>query len=153
MARRLVGEGGPAVFNRLEDDADYGAEPFHGAGGPTPVYRMPQAEWGPVDKALRDSAMSLGHPWTDDLNAPDATGVTTYAINIRNGERVSVNDAYLEPARKRPNLTIIGEALVDKVIWDGRRAVGVHALVGGEFLRSAARGGCRPDWARRSRPI
>ena len=126
-------------FNRLEDDADYGSEPFHGSGGPTPVYRMPQAEWGPVDKALRDAAMALGHPWTDDLNAPDATGVTTYAINIRDGERVSVNDAYLEPARKRPNLTILGETVADRVIWDGRRAVGVRALVGGESKEFRAR--------------
>lgn len=118
-------------FNRLEDDQTYGNEAFHGRGGPTPVYRAPQSEWGPVDRALRDAAMALGHPWTDDLNAPEATGVTTYAINIRDGERVSVNEAYLEPARKRANLEIIGEALVDKVIFEGRRAVGVRARIRG----------------------
>src|SRR6202011_4079953 len=105
----------------------------HGRGGPTPIYRMPQAEWGPVDKALRDAALGLGYPWTDDLNAPEAEGVTTYAINIRDGKRVSVNDAYLEPARGRPNLTVIGDALVDRVLFaDRRTAVGVRARIGGE---------------------
>lgn len=119
-------------LNRLEDDLDFGDLPYHGKGGPTPVYRMPQAEWGPVDKALRDSAMALGHPWTEDLNAPNATGVTPYAIAIRNGDRVSVNGAYLDEARGRPNLTILGEATVDKVLWEGNRAIGVRVRAGGE---------------------
>lgn len=117
-------------FKRLEDDHDYGDASYHGRGGPTPVFRMPLAKWGPVDKALRDAAMALGHPWTDDLNAPEATGVTPYAMNTRDGERVSVNDGYLEPARKRPNLTIMGEALVDQVVIEGRRAVGVRVRAG-----------------------
>ena len=60
-------------------------------------------------------------------------------------ERVSVNDAYLEPARERPNLTILGEALVDQVLWDGRRAVGVRA-------RSRRRMEGIPRAAHRARP-
>lgn len=117
-------------FNRLEDDpiqADY-----HGQGGPIPIYRAPLESWGHVDKALRESAMLLGHPWTDDLNAPDAEGVCTYAINNRDGKRVSVNDAYLEPARSRSNLVIVGGASVDKVLFDGKTATGVTAIVTGE---------------------
>ena len=117
-------------FNRLEDDQNYGEASYHGKGGPTPVYRMPPDRWGPVDKALRDAAVAFGHSWTDDLNEPEATGVTTYAMNTRDGERVSVNDGYLEPARKRPNFTMIGDALVDRVIVEGRRAVGVRVRIG-----------------------
>jgi choline dehydrogenase len=126
-------------FIRLEDDQDFGDLPYHGWGGPTPVYRMPQEQWGPVDKALRDAALALGHPWTDDLNSPDATGVTTYAINIRDGHRVSVVGAYLDPARGRPNLTIIGDALADKVLLEGHRAVGVRARIGGQSQDFRAR--------------
>ena len=126
-------------FNRLEDDHEYGEASYHGKAGPTPVYRMPQKQWGPVDKALRDAAMALGHPWTDDLNAPDATGVTTYAMNTRDGERVSVSDGYLEPARKRPNFKMIGEALVDRVIVEGRRAVGVRVRLGETWKEYRAR--------------
>ncbi|MBV9633471.1 MAG: GMC family oxidoreductase N-terminal domain-containing protein [Methylobacteriaceae bacterium] len=126
-------------FRRLEDDEEFGERPYHGRGGPTPIFRTPQADWGPVDKALRDAALALGYPWTDDLNAPEAEGVATYAINIRGGKRVSVNNAYLEPARGRANLTIIGDALVDRVLFDGRQATGVRALIDGEIRDFGAR--------------
>ena len=117
-------------FNRLEDDPIIGAH--HGQGGPIPIYRSPVEEWGHVDRALRDAAMALGHPWHDDLNAPDADGVCTYAINSRGGRRVSVNDGYLEPARGRPNLTIIASATADQVLFDGAAAIGVRVLVDGQ---------------------
>ena len=86
-------------FNRLEDDLAYGDRPYHGRGGPIPIYRAPSERWGPVDRALRDAALGLGYPWADDLNAPDAEGVCSYAISSRDGVRVSTNDGYLEPAR------------------------------------------------------
>src|SRR5690606_40599604 len=81
---------------------------------------------------MRESAMALGHAWNDDLNAPGAEGVCCYPINSRGGKRVSVNDGYLEPARERPNLTIVGGATVDKVLLEGRKAKGVRAIVGAE---------------------
>jgi choline dehydrogenase len=118
-------------FSRLEDDAAYGDRPDHGRGGPIPIYRAPLAEWGPVDRALRDAALALGYPWSDDLNDPQATGVTTYAINSRDKRRVSTNDGYLEPARSRPNLRIVGEALVEKLLFDGTRATGVRVRAEG----------------------
>lgn len=117
-------------FNRLEDDpieADY-----HGKGGPIPIYRAPVESWGHVDRAMRESAIALGHAWNDDLNAPDAEGVCCYPINSRDLKRVSTNDGYLEEARNRPNLTIVGGATVDKVLLDGRTATGVSAIVDGE---------------------
>ena len=126
-------------FKRLEADQAFGDRPWHGSAGPIPVYRTPQDQWGPVDKALRDAALDQGYPWCDDLNAPDGEGVTTYPINSRGGVRVSTNDAYLEPARGRPNLEIRGEALVDKVLFDGQRAVGVRARLGGDWQELRAR--------------
>ncbi len=120
-------------FNRLEDDLDFGDRPFHGRDGPIPIYRAPMEQWGAVDLALREAALDLGYPWAEDLNAPDADGVCCYAINSRDGVRVSTNDGYLEPARSRPNLEIRGESLVDKVLLDGRRAVGVRAHMGGQW--------------------
>jgi choline dehydrogenase-like flavoprotein len=124
-------------FNRLEDDLAYGDQPYHGQGGPIPVYRTPAERWGPVDRALRDAALGLGYPWCDDLNAPDAEGVCTYAISSRDGRRVSTNDGYLEPARGRPNLIICGEALVDRVLFEGSTAIGVRVLFpeGAEEIR------------------
>lgn len=116
------------AFIRLEDDPEFGDRPYHGRDGPVPVYRGPQQHWGPVDQALRDAALDLGYPWTDDLNAPDAEGVTTYAINSMDGRRVSTNDAYLEPSRGRRNLEIRGDTVVERVLLDGKRAVGVTGI-------------------------
>ncbi|MBB1158173.1 GMC family oxidoreductase [Amycolatopsis dendrobii] len=118
-------------FAKLEDDELFGDEPYHGRGGPTPIYRTPQENWGAVDAALHRSATAAGYGWAPDVNAPEATGVSPYPINSRAGRRVSVNDAYLEPARALPNLTIRGDALVDRVLFDGSRAIGVRAVLGG----------------------
>jgi choline dehydrogenase len=97
-----------------------------------PIYRAPLENWGPVDRASREAALALGYPWNDDLNAPAGEGVSCYPINSRNGQRVTTNDGYLEPARGRTNLTIIGGALVDCVLLDANRAVGVRVRLPGE---------------------
>jgi choline dehydrogenase len=117
-------------FNRLEDDLDFGDQPYHGRGGPIPVSRPSLDTWSPLHLALREAALMLGYGSTDDHNAPDGTGVSPFAMNVRNEQRVSANDAYLEGARSRPNLTIVGDALVDHVELDGRRAHGVRVLSG-----------------------
>jgi choline dehydrogenase len=109
------------VFDSMEDDP--GA---NRTGGPIPVYRAPIETWGPVDKALREAALAAGYPWNPDLNAPTGEGVSCYPINSRDGRRVTTNDAYLEPARTRPNLDIVGGALVDRVLIDNSRATGVR---------------------------
>ena len=100
---------------RLENDHDFGDRPYHGRGGPIPVRRLPEEEWGAVDRALAEAATALGEPWADDHNAPDSTGVSPYAVNAGQHGRVSTADGYLEPARNRPNLEIVGDVLVDRV--------------------------------------
>ena len=67
-----------------------------------------------------------------------AVGLSPYAFNGRYGRRYSTNDAYLEPARGRPNLTIQGDTIVDKVLFENGRAVGVSALAGGELAQYRA---------------
>lgn len=118
-------------FNKLESDGDFGDAPHHGSDGPIPIYRAPRATWGPADRALAKGAQEVGIEWIDDINAPDAKGVSIYPINSSSQRRVSVNDAYLEPQRSNPNLTIRGHSTVDTVIFDGDRAVGVR-IVGSE---------------------
>lgn len=117
-------------FIRLEDDVNCGDAPYHGQGGPIPIYRTPVEQWGAVDRAFRTAALDLGYSWTEDHNAPHGTGVSPWAMNRRAGVRVSTNDGYLEPARSRPNLTIRGQALVDRVEFEGKRAKGVHVHTG-----------------------
>ncbi|MGO9606711.1 MAG: GMC family oxidoreductase [Candidatus Binataceae bacterium] len=113
-------------FIKLENDLDFGDQPYHGNHGPIPVWRMPQENWGGVDRALRDACLGLGYGWCADHNAPKGTGVSPYAMNRRGDTRISTNDGYLEPARGRDNLTIVGDALVDSIEFDGKRAVAVR---------------------------
>ncbi len=81
--------------------------------------RAPRGEWGPMNTALGTAVQSAaqGVPLTRDVH----------------GGRVSVNDAYLEPARGRDGLAIVGDTLVDRVLFDGRRATGVRTGDGVEI--------------------
>jgi 5-(hydroxymethyl)furfural/furfural oxidase len=119
---------------RMESDLNFGDAPYHGAEGPIPVLRLGRDQWGPADDALAAAAEKLGHGWCEDHNAPTGTGLSPYGISARGGSRVTTNDGYLEPARGRENLQVIGEATVDKVLIQGDRAVGVRARIGGRWL-------------------
>ena len=136
-------------FVRMEDDLNFGDAPYHGRGGPVPLSRVPLAEWGAVDLALREAAVESGYGWAEDYHAPGSTGVSPVALTMRDDRRVSTNDGYLEPARGRDNLTVVGGALVERVEFeeeagdgeDGgrRRAVGVRVrgvdgIEGGETI-------------------
>ncbi len=121
------------TFLRVEDDVDFGGDGLHGRDGPLPLGRVPVDELSPIDRAVREATTSLGHPCTDDYHVPDATGISRTALNWRDGRRVSTNDAFLEPARRRPNLTVRGGVLVDRVLLDGRRAAGVLTATGEEL--------------------
>jgi choline dehydrogenase-like flavoprotein len=118
-------------FARLERDAEFGDAGYHGSDGPTPITRVAQDDWGTIDEGLRDSALKLGHEWQADHNAPGHLGVSLTASNLENGLRITTNDSYLEPVRHQENLTVLGGATVDRVLFDGSRAVGVVATVDG----------------------
>jgi 5-(hydroxymethyl)furfural/furfural oxidase len=119
---------------RMETDLNFPDAPYHGADGPIPVLRLPRDQWGPADNALAEAAEAQGHGWCEDHNAPTGTGLSPYGINARDGARVTANDGYLEPARGRANLRIVGDTLVDQVLLEGGRARGVRARIGGEWV-------------------
>lgn len=112
------------VFDAIEGD------PQAGTTGPLPVYRAPESSWGHVDRAFKQAALAAGYPSLDNLNAAEGEGVATNPINSRDGARVSTNDAYLEPVRGRANLDIRGEAMVDRVVFEGTRAHAVRVRFG-----------------------
>lgn len=120
------------AFRRLENDIDHGDAPWHSRSGPIPITRLPRELWGSGDELLAASAQELGQPWSEDQNSPDATGVSPAASNIYLGARVSTNDAYLEPARSRPNLTIFGDTVVDRLELANKTVLGAHVIVRGE---------------------
>ncbi len=116
----------PAIL-RLENDLDYGDRDFHGNTGPIAMQRQPISAWGAASQALLEAGLDLGYSWCPDLNAPDSTGISPIPLNRSNGKRASTNQAYLEPARDRENLTILGDTLVDRVLFEGTKATGVRA--------------------------
>lgn len=120
------------LLNGLENDLDFPGEPYHGADGPTPILRPRREDFGTVESAIDEIAGRRGHPWTPDHNAPGSTGASPYAFGSFGEHRVSTNDAYLEPARARPGLHVVGDALVDRILFSGTRAVGVLAIVDGD---------------------
>jgi choline dehydrogenase len=124
-AARLLEE-----FIALEDDELYGDAPYHGRGGPNPIVRQTEELWSSIDDAMLEAAGRQGLPWNPDCNAPESTGISYNAFNGRAGARHHAADVYLEPVRDRENLTIAGDALVDRVLFDSTgRASGVRVLL------------------------
>lgn len=117
-------------FKKLENDLEFGDRPYHGDSGPIPVWRPDEDDWRALDHAFFDAARTMGHDESRDrdFNSPDKEGISRVTLNVENGERVSTNDGYLEPARGRENLTILGDTLVDTVLFDGLEAIGVEAI-------------------------
>ncbi|MQA08983.1 MAG: hypothetical protein GEU98_10635 [Pseudonocardiaceae bacterium] len=128
------------AFITMETDHDYPKARYHGGSGPIPIYREPETGWGGMDIALRDAALDEGYSWDPDHNAPDGTGAAAFAMNIRDGIRVSTNDGYLEAARNRPNLTVRGNAHVDRILLAQGNTRGV-ILASGETYRVTAGSG------------
>ena len=119
------------VLIRIEDDPG-GSGEFHGLSGPVPIRRYTDAELWPFHAASLAACQALGFPLTHDHNHPEATGVGSGQWNIdANRTRISTAIGYLMPARRRPNLAIRPHCLVDRVVFDGRRAVGVEVFQSG----------------------
>ncbi|HLT20687.1 MAG TPA: GMC family oxidoreductase N-terminal domain-containing protein [Thermomicrobiales bacterium] len=96
-------------------------------------------EMTPFQAGFVEAATGAGIPRVDDLNDPDdVEGVAPSPANIVNGTRWNTALAYLDPVREQGNLAVIGDALVDRVIFDGRRAVAVEAIVDGRRERYEA---------------
>ncbi len=121
-------------YCRLERDLDFGGE-YHGQHGPIPVQRWRRADWLQPQIAFYEACLAAGFAESADHNAPGASGVGAIPLNAVEDVRWSTQLGYLNPARQRPNLTILADALVTRVVLDRRRAVAVLARVGDETLR------------------
>ncbi len=93
----------------------------------------------PFHRSFIEGAVAAGVPHSSDMNNPDEeSGVGASPVNVVDGTRWNTALAYLDPVRSKPNLTVIGDALVDRVEIDNGRAVAVHAIVAGKPVRIAA---------------
>ncbi|MER5942622.1 GMC family oxidoreductase N-terminal domain-containing protein [Streptomyces sp. NPDC001928] len=105
---------------------------WRGTGGPMLVTPAPPAEPGSFYRACYDAAVETGAPATPDGNGEQVEGVAPTELNLVDFSRQSAADAYLLPARGRPNLTITTDALVQRLVFDGRRCTGVEYLRHGQ---------------------
>lgn len=114
------------AFRRLERDLDFGDRPYHGDAGPITIRRYRWDELTKVHQAWLETADELGYPRCDDANAPDSWGAGPHPMNKIGRLRISTAIGYLAPARARPNFRILPLALTRRVLFEGRRAVGVE---------------------------
>ncbi len=119
-------------FRKLEDDRDHGGD-LHGKGGPIPVVRWKDAELAPLQSAFLAACQAQGYPRSEDHNVPGSTGVGSWAMNRNGTLRISTAIGYLAPARDRLNLTIRANCHVNRVLFEGNRAVGVEVQHGGRM--------------------
>jgi choline dehydrogenase len=115
-------------FRRAEDQ-ERGADALHGKGGPLAVSDL--RDQSALARAFIDAAVELGLPRNDDFNGPEQEGAGFYQVTARGGWRCSAATAYLRPARNRPNLMVVTGAEANRLILQGRRAVGVAWRQGG----------------------
>ena len=111
------------VFMEAEDYWR-GADEKHGAGGELRV-ETPRVQWDIID-AFKQAAVETGIPATEDFNRGNNEGVSRFEVTQKSGVRWSAARAFLDPARSRPNLTVVTDALVHRVTFDGKRATGVE---------------------------
>jgi choline dehydrogenase-like flavoprotein len=120
-------------FRSLENDVDIYSE-WHGTTGPLPIRRSSREELTAVQRAFLQACAEVGYAQVADHNAPGAIGAGLLPMNTISGVRQSTAQTYLAQARSRPNLTVRGLALVDRLLFEGRRAVGVRLALSEETI-------------------
>jgi choline dehydrogenase-like flavoprotein len=115
-------------FKRSEDN-ERGENEFHGVGGPLAV--SDSRSLSPLVDAQLEAAVQAGYELIDDLNVDRPEGVSRFQLTQRNGMRCSAADAFLHPAEGRPNLEVTSGVFVERIVFEGDRAVGVELVRNG----------------------
>src|ERR1700744_5391659 len=124
-------------FKRSEDNADFGGH-YHGKGGPLAVGKLRSDN--PVQQIYLQAAREAQFPVRDDFNAEQQEGLGIYQVTQKNGERWSAARGYIHPfLATRPNLRVETAATATRILFDGKRAIGVAYKKGGETFEIRAR--------------
>ena len=117
----------------MENTPD-GDDAYHGRTGPFPIRHQKYDDLTTSLRGFIDATVAEGFPRVEDFNGPNPSGVGGYPVNVIDGVRQNTGMVYLtEEVRNRPNLKISGDLLVDRVLFDRRRAVGVVTASGAEI--------------------
>jgi len=123
-------------FKKAEDQTR-GADDFHGSGGPLPVSNLGHPD--PISAAFIEAAVEAGIPRNPDFNGASQEGAGFFQTTTKGGRRASAAVAYLRPAKGRGNLHVETSALAEKILFEGRRAVGVQYRQAGASRVARAR--------------
>ncbi len=116
-------------FKKMENAKGRDSE-WRGTSGPLEVNKGRVKN--PLFGAFFSAAQQAGYPLTEDVNGFQQEGFAPFDGSVRNGRRLSAAGAYLHPVMHRSNLTVKTRTLATKIRFDGKRAVGVDALVKGK---------------------
>ncbi|GAB2872976.1 GMC family oxidoreductase N-terminal domain-containing protein [Paraburkholderia jirisanensis] len=121
------------AFKSIENTPD-GDDHYRGRNGPLPIRGRRHDELTPSLNAFVDAAVSQGFNRVSDFNGASQHGVAPYPLNVISGRRINTGIAFLDDGvRARPNLTIVSNVEVDRVLFDNSRAVGVVDADGNEY--------------------
>jgi choline dehydrogenase-like flavoprotein len=124
-------------FKRSENNANLGGE-YHGQAGPLHVSHL-QTD-NPFHETYLTAARQVGYPINSDFNGPEQEGIGIYQVTQKNGERWSAARGYLHPYMGvRPNLSVRTGLQARRVVFEGKRAIGVEVLQGGQLQLIRAR--------------
>ncbi|MBZ9682672.1 MULTISPECIES: GMC family oxidoreductase N-terminal domain-containing protein [unclassified Mesorhizobium] len=124
------------AFKALEDN-EAGADAWRGSGGPLHISDTTDAVH-PLTKRYLTAGQQAGLPLNPDFNGAAQEGVGIYQISTKNGRRMSAARAFLRPAMKRANVRVETNALASRVLFEGKRAVGVEYLQNGQTRTARA---------------
>lgn len=116
------------VFRAMEDH-ELGDDGVRGVGGP--LHISIHRDRTPLTESIIAAGAEMGLPIREDLNRPDQEGIGYSPRTIRNGRRVSAADAFLKPARKRRNVTIVTDTFVERILFNGTRATALACVKNG----------------------
>ncbi|MBX9711299.1 MAG: GMC family oxidoreductase N-terminal domain-containing protein [Xanthobacteraceae bacterium] len=125
------------AFKKLEDHF-LGDNEHHATGGGFRI-EAPRLSWKVLD-AVADAASEMGIPRTADFNTGDNEGIGYFHVNQKRGRRWSAARGFLKPVLGRPNLRLETNVLVDRLLIENGRAVGVRFRQNGETIEARTRG-------------
>ena len=108
-----------------------GENEFRGGDGILPINQSQNNN--PLFKAFLASAKEAGHKINKDMNGEDQEGFGMYDVTIHKGERASASKYYLNPVRKKSNLKVFTKSFVEKIIFDGTKAIGIQVNINGKI--------------------
>jgi choline dehydrogenase len=123
-------------YFRKHENREAGANERHGSGGELDV--QPLRDTNPLSHAFVEAATQAGHAHNPDFNGGEQDGFGLFELNQRNGQRLSSSRAFLHPVLQRPNLSVFADAMVERIVLDGRRAAGVALVQEGRAIELRA---------------